>query len=284
MDCSTPGFPVLHYLPVFAQPHVHWLGDVIQPSPQSPPSPPVLCSGAFSQVQLFATPQTVALPGSPSMGVSRQECCSELPCPSPGNLPNPGTEPWSLTSPALTGRFFTTSTAWDLSIFPNLMAFSNESALHIRWPRYWSFSISPSNEYSGLISFRIDWFDLTAVKGILKSLIQQRFISHSSGSWKSNISVPTWVHPVADCSLLTVSLYGGRAKDSLRSLYKYINLIHEDTIPWLNTPPRPHFLIPSHWGSGFQYRFWENITFQSVTVGYQKTDAQEEYDVPWHIG
>ena len=53
------------------------------------------------------------------------------------------------------------------SIFPTLMVFSNESALHIRWPKYWSFSliISPSNEYSGLISFRIDWFDLLAVQG-----------------------------------------------------------------------------------------------------------------------
>ena len=57
------------------------------------------------------------------------------------------------------------------SIFPNIMVFSNESVLHIRWPKYWSFSfsISPSNEYSGLISFRIDWFDLLAVQGTLKS-------------------------------------------------------------------------------------------------------------------
>ena len=60
------------------------------------------------------------------------------------------------------------------SIFPNLRVFSNESALHIKWPKYWhfSFSISPSNEYSGLISFRIDWFDLLAVQGTLKSLLQ----------------------------------------------------------------------------------------------------------------
>ena len=61
-----------------------------------------------------------------------------------------------------------------LSIFPS----TNESALHIRWPKYWSFSfsISPSNEYSGLLSFRIDWFDLLAVQGTLKSLLQH----HSS--------------------------------------------------------------------------------------------------------
>ena len=59
------------------------------------------------------------------------------------------------------------------SIFPSIRVFSNESALCIRWPKYWSFSfrISPSNEYSGLISFRIDWFDLLAVQGTLQSLL-----------------------------------------------------------------------------------------------------------------
>ena len=64
------------------------------------------------------------------------------------------------------------------SIFPSIMVFSSESVLRIRWPKYWSFrfSISPSNEYSELISFRIDWFDLIAVKGTLKSLLQH----HSS--------------------------------------------------------------------------------------------------------
>ena len=61
------------------------------------------------------------------------------------------------------------------SIFPSIRVFSSESALHIRWPEYWSFSISSSNEYSGLISFRVDWVDL-AVQGILKSLLQH----HSS--------------------------------------------------------------------------------------------------------
>ena len=64
------------------------------------------------------------------------------------------------------------------STFPSIRVFSNESALPIRWPYYWSFSvsISPSNEYSGLISFRMDWLDLLAVQGILKSLLQH----HSS--------------------------------------------------------------------------------------------------------
>ena len=64
------------------------------------------------------------------------------------------------------------------SIFPSIRVFSNELVLHIRWPKYWnfSFSTSPSNDYSGLISFRIDWFDLLAVQGTLKSLLQH----HSS--------------------------------------------------------------------------------------------------------
>ena len=64
------------------------------------------------------------------------------------------------------------------SIFPNIRVFSNESVLHIRWPKYWSFScsISPSNEYSGLISFRMDWLDLLVAQGTLKSLLQH----HSS--------------------------------------------------------------------------------------------------------
>ena len=62
------------------------------------------------------------------------------------------------------------------SIFPSIRVFSNESVLPIRWPKYWSFSISPSNEHSGLISFRMDWLDLLAVQGTLKSLLQH----HSS--------------------------------------------------------------------------------------------------------
>ena len=64
------------------------------------------------------------------------------------------------------------------SIFPSIRVFSNESVLHIRWPKYWSFSfsISPSNEYSGLISFKMDWLDLLAVHGTLTSLLQH----HSS--------------------------------------------------------------------------------------------------------
>ena len=105
MDCSTPGSSVLHYLPEFAQTHVHrWMM----------PSNHLILS------------LLLLLP----------------------------------------------------SIFPRVRVFSNELALRIRWPKYWSFSfsVSPSNEYSGLISFRIDWFDFLAVQGTLKSLLQH----HSS--------------------------------------------------------------------------------------------------------
>ena len=102
MDCSTPGFFVLHYNPEFAQTHVH--------------------SSVMPSNHLILGLPLLLLP----------------------------------------------------SIFPSIKVFSNESDLPIRWPQYWSFSfcISPSNEYSGLISFNIDCFDLFAVQGILKSLLQ----------------------------------------------------------------------------------------------------------------
>ena len=72
------------------------------------------------------------------------------------------------------------------SIIPSIRVFSNESVLRIRWPKYWSFSfsISPSNEYSGLISFRMDWLDLLAVLGTLKSLLQH-YSSKASVLWHS---------------------------------------------------------------------------------------------------
>ena len=103
MDCSTPGFSVLHHLLELVQTNVHQVGDAIQP-------------------------------------------------------------PHPLSSPHLLPP----------SVFPSIRVFSNQSVLSIRWPKYWSFgfSISPSSEYSGLISFRINWFDLLVVQGTLKSLLQ----------------------------------------------------------------------------------------------------------------
>ena len=124
IDCSMPGFPVLHYLPEFVQTHVHWVSNAIQPfHPRSPPSPSDL---KFSQHQ---------------------------------------------------GLF-------------------QESTLPIRWPKYWSFSfsISPSSEYLGLISFRIDWFDLLAVQGTLKSLFQNHCLKAST-HWHSAFFMVQLSHP-----------------------------------------------------------------------------------------
>ena len=127
MDCSMPGFPVLHHLPGLTQTHVHWVG--------MPSNHLVFCRSLLL-------------------------------------LP---------------------------SVFPNIRVFSNESVLHIRWPKYYSFSfsISPFNEYSGLISFRISWLDLLAVQGNLKSLLQHHssktsILSHWASLW-SNSHILTWL-------------------------------------------------------------------------------------------
>ena len=82
------------------------------------------------------------------------------------------------------------------SIFPSIRFFSNESDLHIRWPKYWSFNFNmgPSNEYSGLISFRIDWFDFLAIQGTLKSLLQHSS-SKTSILWCSPFFMVQLSHP-----------------------------------------------------------------------------------------
>ena len=116
----------------------------------------------FSRVQLFVTPWTAARQASLFITSSR-------------SLPNP----MSIESVMPSNHLILCHPLLLLpSIFPSIRVFSNESALHIRWTKYWSFSfsISPSREYSGLISFRMDWFDLLAVQGTLKSLLQH----HSS--------------------------------------------------------------------------------------------------------
>ena len=99
------------------------------------------------------------------------------------------------------------------SVFPSIRVFSNESALHIRWPKYGSFSfnINPSNEYSGLISFRMDWLDLLAVQGTLKSLLQHHS-SKASILWRLAFFIVQLSHPfvttgkgVFGCSMSTLS-------------------------------------------------------------------------------
>ena len=87
-----------------------------------------------------------------------------------------------------------TAEGWMEEIFSSIKVFPNESVFGIRWPKYWSFSISPSNEYSGLISFRIDWFDLLAVQGTFKSLLQQHS-SEASILWRSAFFMVQFSYP-----------------------------------------------------------------------------------------
>ena len=101
------------------------------------------------------------------------------------------------------------------SIFPSIRVFPNESALHIRWPRYWSFSfsISPSNEYSGLFSFRMDWLDLLALQGTLKSLLQH----HSSKT--SVLQSPTFFIETTLQCYLSLTLYPSRTTGAVKDVW-----------------------------------------------------------------
>ena len=168
-----------------------WLcmGTVLWLWPHPPHSGPTLCPHtqarqsssvqSLSHIRLFVTPWTVAHQASLSISNSwslLKLMSTELVMPSNHLI---------LCRPLLLLP----------SIFHNIRVFSKESVLHIRWPKYWSFSfsISPSNEYSGLISFRMDWLDLLAIQGTLKSLLQ-----HSSKAlilWRSTIFIVQLSHP-----------------------------------------------------------------------------------------
>ena len=103
------------------------------------------------------------------------------------------------------------------SIIPSIRVFSNESALRIRWPKYWSFSICPSNEYSGLISFRMDWLDLLAVQGTLKSLLQHHS-SKASILWHSAFFTAQLSHPymtIGKTIALTILSFVGKVRSLL---------------------------------------------------------------------
>ena len=119
---------------------------------------------------------------------------SKLPCPSPSPEACSNSCLFELVMPS--NHFILCRLLLPPSVFPTIMVFSKESVLHIRWPKYWSssFSISPSNEYSGLISFRIDWFDLLAVQGTLKSLLQH-YSSKASILWHSAFLMVQLSHP-----------------------------------------------------------------------------------------
>ena len=116
---------------------------------------------SLSRVRLFATPWTAARQASLSITNSWSPC-----------------KPMSIELVMPSNHLILCRPLLLPSIFPSIRVFSKKSALHMRWPKYWSFSfsISPSNEHPGLISFRMDWLDLLAVQGTLKSLLQQ----HSS--------------------------------------------------------------------------------------------------------
>ena len=109
---------------------------------------------------------------------------TNLPCPSLSGGVCSNSRPLSRGCHPTISSSVTLFSSWPQT-FPASRVFCNESVLCIRWTKYWSFSISPSNEYSGLISFRIDWFDLFAVQGTLKSLLQHHnskasFLGHSA--------------------------------------------------------------------------------------------------------
>ena len=134
----------------------------------------------LSRVQLFATPCTAARQASLSITNSRSLLkLMSIKSVMPSNH-----------------LIFCRTLLLPPSIFPGIRVFSNESALHIRWPKYWSFSfsISPSNEHSGLISFRMDWLDLITVQGTLKSLLQH-YGSKTSILWCSAFFTVQLSHP-----------------------------------------------------------------------------------------
>jgi len=176
----------------------------------------LLLLSRFSHVQLLATPWTAAYQAPLSMGFARQEYWNGLPLPSP--LYNTQfssfqllsrvqlfATPWiaarqaslSITNSQSSLRLTSIESVPSshlilcrllllLPIPPSSRVFSNESTLHMRWPKYWSFSFSiiPSKEHTGLISFRMDWLDLPAVQGTLKSLLQHQS-SKASILWSS---------------------------------------------------------------------------------------------------
>ena len=152
----------------------------LDPQPASETThPEVPCQCQLSRVQLFATPWTAAHQASLSITNSQsllKLMSIKLVMPSNHLI---------LCHPLLLLP----------SIFPSIRVFSNESVLCIRWPKYWifSFSISPSNEYSGLISFRMDWLDLPAVQETLKSLLHHS--SKASKLWSSAFFIVQLSHP-----------------------------------------------------------------------------------------
>ena len=135
------------------------------------------------------------------------------------------------------------------SIFPNIRIFSSESVLSIRWPKYWSFSfnISPSNEYSGLISFRMDWLDLLAAQGTLKSLLQHHS-SKPSILWRSAFLMVQLSHPhmtTGKTIALTRQTFVGKVMSLLFNMLSrlVIAFLPRSKCPWISWLQSPSAVI-----------------------------------------
>ena len=162
------------------------------------------------------------------------------------------------------------------SIIPSIRVFANESALHIRWPKYWSFSfsISPSNEYAGLISFRIDWFDL-AVQGTFKSLLQHHS-SKASILWHSTFVMVQLSHPYMTTGK-TIALTRRTFVGKVMSLL--LNMLSRLVIAFF--PRSKHLLIS--WLQSLSSMILEPKKIKSVTVStFSHLFAMKWWDqMPW---
>ena len=142
------------------------------------------------------------------------------------------------------------------SIFPNIRVFSNESVVRIRWPKYWNFifSISPSNEYSGLISSRIDWLDLLAVQGTLKSLFQHHS-SESSVLWHSAFFMFQFPHSCMTTGK-TVALTRWTFVSKVMSLL--FNMLSRLTLVFL---PQNNYITNNHTSVLHVYKFFSRTLY-----------------------
>ena len=146
------------------------------------------------------------------------------------------------------------------SIFPSIRVFSNESVIGIRWPKYWSFSfsISPSNDYSGLISFRIDWFDLLAVQGTLKGLLQHHSSKASILQHSAFFIVQLW-HPYMTTGK-TIALTRRNFVDKIMSLL--FNMLSKLVITFLLRSK--HLIISNVEGTYIKDKFRASLLAQMV--------------------
>ena len=148
---------------------------------------------------------------------------ARLPCPS--HLPEFAQTHDHWVSNAIQPSYLLSSPSLLPSIFPNIRVFSNESALHIRWPKYWSFSFSSSSEYSGLISFRIYWFALPAVQETLKNLLKHHNLK-ASILWHSAFFMVQLLHPdmtTGKTIALTIWAFGSKVMSLLfNTLSKFV--------------------------------------------------------------